>query len=87
VVTGDLDPVATVWSSPGVSAERISLYLAACCFAGRGAGGGNGEHENIEVLEVPLAELAARLDRGEVADMKLLALAQTLRLRRPDLFG
>ncbi|HTK34641.1 MAG TPA: NUDIX hydrolase [Caulobacteraceae bacterium] len=84
---GELEPVATVWSSPGVSAERITLYLSACSFAGRGAGGGRpDEHETIEVLETPLSELGAMLDRGAIVDMKLLALAQALRLRHPDLF-
>jgi nudix-type nucleoside diphosphatase (YffH/AdpP family) len=87
IVLAALEPVATAWASPGVSAERISLFLAAASFAGRGLGGGKaGEHEDITVLETPLAELAAMLDDGRVADMKLIALGQTLRLRRPDLF-
>jgi nudix-type nucleoside diphosphatase (YffH/AdpP family) len=87
VVLDVLEPVATVWSSPGVSAERITLYLAACSFAERGAGGGKAEeHEDIAVLETPLSALATMLDRGELEDMKLLVLGQALRLRRPDLF-
>ena len=85
---GELERVGTVWASPGVSAERITLYLAAASFAGRGPGGGKpGEHEGIEVREVPLSELAAMLDAGAVGDMKLLALAQALRLRQPALFA
>jgi len=87
VSVGPLDPVGTLWASPGVSAERITLYLAACDFAGRAPGGGApGEHEGITVLETPLAELAARADRAEIDDHKLLTLVQTLRLKRPDLF-
>ena len=84
---GELEPVGRVWSSPATSAERISLFLAAAYFDGRAAGGGKAdEHESITVLKTPLAELAAMLDEGRVADMKLIALGQTLRLRRPDLF-
>jgi 8-oxo-dGTP pyrophosphatase MutT (NUDIX family) len=84
----ELEAVGRAWSSPGTSAERISLYLAA--YAGRdrkGAGGGaEGEHENITVREVPLAELWAELEAGGDVDLKTLALVQALRLRRPDLF-
>ena len=46
------------------------------------------EHpENIEVIELPLARLAAMGDSGALQDMKTLLLLQTLRLRRPQLFG
>ena len=84
---GPLEPVGSYWSSPGVSTERTWLYLAAYAAADRtAAGGGVDEHENIEVVETPLAELAARLDRGELGDLKMLALAQALKLRRPELF-
>jgi len=87
VVARALQPLGRVWSTPGVSAERITLYLAECDFAGRAPGGGvEGEHEGITVLETPLAELAARADRAEIDDHKLLTLVQTLRLKRPDLF-
>ena len=84
-----LEPVATAWASPGVSTERVSLFLAAFGAADRrGSGGGlAAEDEHIEVVELPLAELAARADRGELDDLKTLALVQTLRLRRPELFG
>ncbi len=88
VTLGLLERVATLWSSPGVSAERITLYLAPCRFDGRSAGGGKpDEHEHITVAEVSLSDLGGQLDRGEIEDMKLLALAQALRLRRPELFA
>jgi nudix-type nucleoside diphosphatase (YffH/AdpP family) len=83
-----LDFVGRLWSTPGISTERIGLYLGACSFEGRGEGGGKaGEHEGITVLEIPLAELAGRVERGQIDDLKLLALAQALRLRKPELFG
>ena len=85
---GDLEFVARVWPSPGVSAERASLFLAPFSPTDRiGPGGGvASEQENITVIERPLAELAAAADAGRIADHKLLTLVQTLRLRRPDLF-
>jgi 8-oxo-dGTP pyrophosphatase MutT (NUDIX family) len=88
VALGPLEPVGGYWSSPGISTERMWLFLAPYAAADRrGAGGGIAEeHEGIEVLEVGLDELGRRLDEGRIDDMKTLALVQALKLRRPDLF-
>ena len=86
---GDLERVTDAWSSPGMSTERVALFLARYRAADRvSAGGGLAEeHEEIEVVEMPLSALAVLADRGELTDMKTLALVQTLRLRRPFLFA
>ncbi|HEX3943853.1 MAG TPA: NUDIX domain-containing protein [Rhizomicrobium sp.] len=83
-----LERVACLWTMPGLSTERMHLYLAPYAAGDRvGKGGGvHHEHENITVLELPLRELAAKADAGVLADMKTFALMQTLRLRRPELF-
>lgn len=83
-----LEHVAQVWTMPGLSTERMDLFLAEYGEADRvGQGGGaEGEHENITVLELPLRELAAMANAGQIADMKTFALLQTLRLRKPELF-
>lgn len=83
-----LEHVGCAWAMPGISTERMDLYLAAYSEADRvGLGGGVAdEHEGITVIELPLAELAAMADAGEIMDMKTLAVVQTLRLRRPELF-
>jgi len=83
-----LEPVAAVWTMPGISTERMHLFLAPYGPGDRiGAGGGvAGEHEAITVAETALADLAALADRGALTDLKTFALVQTLRLRRPDLF-
>jgi nudix-type nucleoside diphosphatase (YffH/AdpP family) len=85
---GTLEDVATVWAMPGVSTERMTLYLAPYREADRIEKGGGlaAEYEVITVLEMPLAEVARMADSGELTDMKTLALVQTLRLRRPELF-
>jgi len=84
-----LERVARAWAMPGVSTEQMDLFLGEYSEADRiGAGGGvDGEHENIEVIEMPLAKLAEMVDSGVLHDMKTLLLLQTLRLRRPELFG
>jgi nudix-type nucleoside diphosphatase (YffH/AdpP family) len=83
-----LEHLATAWSMPGISTEQMDLYLAPYSEADRvGVGGGVAdEHEGITVIELPLAELAAMADAGQITDMKTLAVVQTLRLRKPELF-
>jgi nudix-type nucleoside diphosphatase (YffH/AdpP family) len=85
---GNLDHVATVWTMPGISTERMDLYLARYEATDRvGRGGGNaGEHENIIIDELALTALAAMADEGRIEDMKTLCLVQTLRLHKPELF-
>jgi len=85
---GELEPVGRVWPSPGVSSERVTLFLASYAPADRVSGGGGlaDEHENITVLERDLRSLASQADAGLIADLKLLTLVQSLRARRPDLF-
>jgi hypothetical protein len=73
---------------PGISTERMTLYLAAYGPADRVADGGGvaAEGEDIAVVELTLKALAELMERGALVDMKTLALTQALRLRRPELF-
>lgn len=84
-----LEPVAVIQTMPGISTERIHTFLAAYSAVDRvGQGGGVAdESENITVVEMPLAELAAMADDGRLVDAKTMLLLQTLRLKRPELFG
>lgn len=85
----ELEPVGAAYASPGVSSERVRLYLAPYRGVDRiGPGGGVAEeHELITVMEIPLAELWARVEAHRIEDMKTLTLAMALRLRRPELFA
>jgi nudix-type nucleoside diphosphatase (YffH/AdpP family) len=84
-----LDFIGTFWTAPGISTERMSLFLAAYEAKDRtGAGGGLiSEHEAITVVEIALAALARDADEGRLDDLKTFALLQTLRLKRPELFS
>lgn len=85
---GRLEHVASPFSSPGLSSERIDLFLAAYSAADRvGEGGGNAdEHEHITPMEVPLDQLWTWVAERKIEDLKTLALVLALRVRRPDLF-
>lgn len=85
---GELEPIGAPFSSPGVSSERIDLFLARYSAADRVSDGGGvaHEHEYITAHEAPLAELWDRLEQGKIEDLKTLALIYALRARRPELF-
>ncbi len=85
----ELERVASVWSSPEVSTERVTLFIAAYTQRDRRAAGGGlaAEGESITVVELALFELAAMADAGRLSDMKTMLLVQTLRVKRPDLFA
>ncbi len=82
-----LERIYCFYSTPGITSERIFLYYAET----RGdrpvaAGGGLAhEHEDIQVLEVPLDKALGQIESGEIADAKsiigLLWLQE--RLKRP----
>ncbi|WP_312896895.1 NUDIX hydrolase [Microvirga soli] len=84
-----LERVVTAWSTPGITTERLHLFLAPYTGADRVEEGGGlaEEHEDIEVLEIGLDKLMGMLQQGTVTDMKTLVLIQALQLRHPELFG
>ncbi|HET7678607.1 MAG TPA: NUDIX domain-containing protein [Xanthobacteraceae bacterium] len=85
----DLEYMGWVWSMPGISTERMDLYIARYSENDRvGAGGGvASEHENITVVEMPLAQLWSKVQGNQINDMKTLALVFMLHARAPELFG
>jgi nudix-type nucleoside diphosphatase (YffH/AdpP family) len=67
-VSGELEPVASFYASPGGSSERITLFFARVDRAHRtGAGGGAAhEGEDIEVVAVPFEEARRMVASGEI---------------------
>ncbi|KLK94112.1 NUDIX hydrolase [Microvirga vignae] len=84
-----LEPVGHFWSAPGITTERLHLFLAPYTEADRvGEGGGLAhEHEDIEVLEVSFEELAGLMASNTIADMKTMILVQALQMKHPQVFG
>jgi nudix-type nucleoside diphosphatase (YffH/AdpP family) len=84
-----LEPQGWVYTSPGLSTERIHLYLAPYTASDRVASGGGleSEQENIEVVETPAEEALALMDAGRIFDLKTLTLLLILRSRHPELFA
>ncbi len=63
------------YMSPGGMTEKIFCFVALYGEADRaGKGGGVDEDERIEVIEIPLAEALAMIERGQIADAKTIAL-------------
>ena len=77
---GALRKVGTVVPSAGTLTERMHLFIAEVSAADRTEDGGGkpSEGEDIEVVEIPLAELYERARRGEIDDAKTLILVQRL---------
>ena len=74
--------VMEAYMSPGSVTERLYFYLAEYSPATARRGGGGIEEEEIEVLELPLAQALAMVATGEIQDGKTIMLLQHLRLRQ-----
>lgn len=83
-----LERVGAAWTSPGLSTEKMDLFLAPYGSGDRqGDGGGAvGENENITVVEMPAREAWAMLEHSAIEDMKTLTLLLFLRRRHPRMF-
>ncbi len=79
-----LTPIAAFYVSPGGSSERVFLYYAEVRPAYRTMPGGGkpSEGEDIQTIEVPLADLDKIIDGGRIIDAKTLIGLLWLRRRR-----
>ncbi len=71
LAAGNLEQLASFYTGPGFTDERITVFLATGCtpvpFEPDGP-----EEEQAEIVRVPLNELAALVDSGAVTDAKSL---------------
>lgn len=75
---GEIRRLFELFMSPGSVTERVTFFAASYSNADRVSDGGGVEHEgeDIEVIELPLAEALAMVERGEIADGKTVLLLQ-----------
>jgi nudix-type nucleoside diphosphatase (YffH/AdpP family) len=66
------------YSSPGSSMELLHFFAASIDTTDRVSNGGGlaEEHEDIEVLEVPLSKAMTMIEQGEIVDAKTIILLQ-----------
>jgi ADP-ribose pyrophosphatase len=76
-----------VYSSPGSNTEDVHFFAARVDTADRVSHGGglDHEHEDIEVLEIPLDSAIAMIETGEIRDMKTIILLQWAAMNRDKL--
>jgi nudix-type nucleoside diphosphatase (YffH/AdpP family) len=73
----DVHRFADTFVSPGASMERATLFSARYVPTDRVSQGGGVDHgEDIEVLEMTLAEAAGRVTDGSIVDAKTIMLIQ-----------
>ena len=74
--------VMEAYMSPGSVTERLFFYLAEYSPTTEQRGGGGIEEEDIEVLELTLAQALGMVATGEIQDGKTIMLLQHLRLQQ-----
>jgi ADP-ribose pyrophosphatase len=81
-------PLFNAFMSPGAITEVVHFFAATVELSDRVAAGGGvaHEHEDIEVLEVGLAEAMAMIETGEICDAKTIMLLQWAMLNRKSLY-
>ena len=82
-VSRELQPIATVYPSPGGTSERVHLFLGEVDQNQRvGKGGGVAtEGEDVQVILLPFREAMEMVARGEIQDAKTIIALQHLALR------
>lgn len=80
-----LEPVFSVYMSPGSVTERLHFYAAQYSAASRVAAGGGvvDDGEDIEVLEMPFSDALAMTRDGRIVDGKTIMLLQWAALHGP----
>ena len=74
------------YTAPGSITEVVHFFAATIDTGDRTSDGGGlaEEHEDIEVLEVPLQEAFVMVERGEIIDLKTITLLQWVLLNKGE---
>lgn len=78
-----VDRAFEAFMSPGTMTERITCFTARYCPDDRVSAGGGAAHEgeDIEVLELPLAQAVDMVASGDIVDAKTMLLLQYAELK------
>ena len=74
--------IMEAYMSPGSVTEKLFFYLAEYSANTERKAGGGIDEEEIEILEIPVREAIAMVERGEIMDGKTIMLLQYLRLQQ-----
>lgn len=74
----NFEPIASVYSSPGITTEFVHIYFAKATSKDlKHAGGGlDTEHEDIKVVELSREEAAEYIKNGKIQDAKTIVAIQ-----------
>jgi ADP-ribose pyrophosphatase len=83
-VKGELQPITTIYPSPGGTSERIHLFLGEVDHRQRADKGGGvaAEGEDTQIVVLPFHEAMDMVARGELRDAKTIIALQHLALRK-----
>jgi nudix-type nucleoside diphosphatase (YffH/AdpP family) len=85
-VKGGLQPITTIYPSPGGTSERIHLFLGEVDQRQRAGKGGGvvAEGEDTQIVVLPFHEAMAMVARGEICDAKTIIALQHLALLKKE---
>ena len=78
----DLEFISRFYVSPGGTSERIHLYLGLAHRKVNSGGGLMSEHEDIQVVEIPLDEAIKMAETGEICNATTIIALQWLELKK-----
>ena len=81
------DKIGFVYSTPGITSERVHLYIGYCNSRDKKHEGGglDTEHEDIKIIEIPKKQAYNKAARGEFKDGKTILTIQHFQLKENGL--
>lgn len=81
------DKIGFVYSTPGITSERVHLYIGYCSSNDKKFNGGglDTEHEDIQIIEMPKDEAYKKAAQGEFKDGKTILAIQHFQLKEHNL--
>ena len=82
-----LDKIGFVYSTPGITSERVHLYIGYCNSGDKKFEGGglDTEHEDIQIIEISKEKAYQKAAKGEFKDGKTILAIQHFQLKERNL--